>query len=223
MALKEKDFVEIDFTGKLKDNGEIFDSTIKEDLEGLHLGHDHDIKAEPFVFALGQSMFLKSIDKFLIGKPDNAAEYALDLEPEDAFGKRQSQLVQTMPLKIFKEKNVNPVPGAVLNFDGRAGKILTVSGGRVMVDFNHSLAGKPVSYKIKVLRKITDSNEKVKAVNKFFFGREPKFEIKDKKLILELDNQFAPLGKLFADKYKEILGLDLEVKEAEQEKEKKSQ
>lgn len=212
--LKEGDFVEIEFTGRVTDTGEVFDSNIKEDMGTLHEGHDHEIEAQPFVFALGQGMFLKAIDEFLIGKSDESPmEYHLDLQPENAFGKRDARLVQTMPMKIFREKNVNPVPGAVLNFDGRAGKILTSSGGRVMVDFNHSLAGKPVSYKIKFIKKISDLDDKINAVNRFFFGREPKFKIEDKKLILELDKQMAPLGKLFADKYKEILGLELEVKE----------
>jgi len=222
MDLKEKDFIEIEFTGRVR-NGEVFDSNVKEELEKMHGGHNHEINAEPFIFCLGQNMFLKSIDEFLIGKPDKEAEYNIDLEPENAFGKRNTQLVQKIPLKVFHEKNVRPVPGTVLNFDGRAGKILTVSGGRVMVDFNHSLAGKPISYAIKILRKVTDQKEKIDAVNKFFFGKKLDFEVKDKNLTIKVEKQFVPLGNLFKDKYKEILDLDLEAKESETESEKKSQ
>jgi len=39
-----------------------------------------------------------------------------------------------IPLKVFIEHKINPVPGAVLTFDNRLGKVLTVSGGRIMVD-----------------------------------------------------------------------------------------
>jgi len=46
MTLKKGDFIEIEFTGKLKD-GEIFDSNIKEDLKKLHEGHDHPIETKP--------------------------------------------------------------------------------------------------------------------------------------------------------------------------------
>ena len=35
MALQKKDFIEIEFTGKVKD-GEVFDSNIKEDLKKLN-------------------------------------------------------------------------------------------------------------------------------------------------------------------------------------------
>src|SRR3972149_287220 len=99
MALQKNDFIEIDFTGRVKD-GEVFDSTIKEDLERLHRGHNHTIEAKPFIFCLDEEMFLKSIDDFLIGKePGNV--YDIELKPEQAFGTRSQALIQMIPLKIF--------------------------------------------------------------------------------------------------------------------------
>ncbi len=220
--INEKDFIEIEFTGKVKD-GEIFDSNIKEDLGKLHHDHNHSVEAKPFIFCLGQEMFLKSIDEFLIGK-ETGKKYELELVPEKAFGKRISSLIQTIPMRFFKEQKVNPVPGLMFNFDGRIGKILTVSGGRVMVDFNHSLAGKTVSYKIKVIRKIQDTKEKIKALNEFFFRKNFNFELKDKKLIMEVEKSLIKLVELFKDKFKEILDLELEIKAIEEKEEtKKSQ
>lgn len=214
--IKEKDFIEIEFTGKIKD-GEVFDSTIKEELEKLHVEHDHPVEAKPFIFCLGQGMFLKALDDFLI-KKEIEKDYEIELEPEQAFGKRNPSLVQKIPISVFNEQKVNPVPGVMFNFDGRVGKILTVSGGRVMVDFNHSLAGKIVVYKIKILRKVTDINEKIKALNEFFFRKEFKFEVKDKKLIIEVEESLIKLVELFKDKFKDILGLELEIKGIKEEK-----
>lgn len=214
--IKEKDFIEIEFTGKIKD-GEVFDSTIKEELEKLHVEHDHPVEAKPFIFCLGQGMFLKALDDFLI-KKETEKDYEIGLEPEQAFGKRNPSLVQKIPISVFNEQKVNPVPGVMFNFDGRVGKILTVSGGRVMVDFNHSLAGKIVVYKIKILRKVTDINEKIKALNEFFFRKEFKFEVKDKKLIIEVEESLIKLVELFKDKFKDILGLELEIKGIKEEK-----
>jgi len=213
MILQKKDFVEINFTGMVKD-GETFDSTIKEDLEKLHQGHDHEIESKPFVFCLGEGMFLKSIDDFLIDK-EIGKNYEIELSPEKAFGKRNPQFVQMIPLKIFREKNVNPVVGATLNFDGRMGKILSVSGGRVMVDFNHFLSGKTLVYKITVLRKVEDLNEKIQALNDFFFRKNFKYEINGEKLIIEVEKPLVQIVELFKDKFKEMLGLDLEIKEIE--------
>jgi len=223
MKLQKKDFIEIEFTGKIKD-GEVFDSNIKEDLlqNGVPLGAEKlnsQVKAKPFIFCLGENMFLKSIDDFLIGK--DIGEYKIELTPEKAFGKRNSKLVQMMPIKVFREQKTMPSAGMMFNFDGRIGKILTVSGGRVLVDFNNPLSGKEVEYKIKVLKKIEKLDEKIKALNEFLFKKNFEFEVKEKKLILKVEKQMQKFVEMFKDKFKEILDLDLEVKVPEKKTEKK--
>jgi len=220
MALNKKDFISVDFTGMVK-NGEIFDSTIKEDLEKIHHGHDHDIESKPFVFCLGEHMFLDALDNFLIGK--DAGTYEIELNPEQAFGKRNSSFVHMVPMKIFREQRINPVPGIMFNFDGKIGKILAVSGGRVMVDFNNPLAGKTVIYHINVKRKVTDINEKIKAVNDFLFKQDLDFTIEGRKLTIKTEKNMKKFVEMFAGKFKELLDLDIEVVEARkiEEEEKK--
>lgn len=211
MTLKEKDFIEIEFTGKIKDS-EVFDSNIKSDIEAAGL----KTPAKPFAFALGQGMFLKGIDDFLIGK-EVGKEYNVELKAEKAFGLRDTSLIKLIPLNVFKQHKINPIPGAMLNFDGRPARILSASGGRVRVDFNNPLAGKDVEYKLKVLKKIEDTNEKIDSLNEFLFKKKFKFEVKDKKLILEVDTPLMKFVELFKEKFKEILDLEVEVKEAKQE------
>jgi FKBP-type peptidyl-prolyl cis-trans isomerase 2 len=206
MALKKGDFIEIEFTARTKD-GEIFDSNIKEDLKNSNL----QTEAKPFIFSLGQKMFLQGIEDFLIGK--NLGKHIIELPAEKAFGKRNSKLIQRMSQKIFKEHNLNPIPGYMFNFDGRMGKILAVSGGRVIVDFNNPIAGKDVIYNVDVLKKIDKVEEKVKAINEFLFKKDLNFEINDKKLILKVEKQMVKFVEMFADKYKDIFGLELEVQE----------
>ena len=210
MTFKKGDFVELEFTGRVKD-GEVFDSTRKEDLEKLHVGHDHKIESKPFVFALGHDMFLPALDEFLFDK-EIGKTYEVHLTPEKAFGKRNPTLVHKIPMKIFHEQKLNPIPGLSLNFDGQIGKILAVSGGRVMVDFNNSLAGKDVLYSLKILKKVDDATEKVKSLNDFLFRKELPFEIKESKLVMQVETKLVKFVELFKEKFKEILGLDLEVK-----------
>ena len=210
MTLQKSDFIEIEFTGKIQ-GGEIFDSNIKEDIEKAKL----KTSAKPFIFALGQGMFLKGVDDFLIGK-EPGKEYHIELSPENAFGIRDPKQIQLIPSQIFKQHNVNPFPGALFNFDGKIAKILSVSGGRVRVDFNNPLAGKDVEYDIKILRKIDNTNEKINAFNNFLFKKEFKFEIKDKKLILEVDKPLVKFVEMFKEKFKEVFNLELEVKEIKQ-------
>jgi len=207
MKLAKNDFIEIEFTGKTKDN-EVFDSNIKDVAKTIN----PNIDAKPFVFCLGQGMFLKGVDDFLIGK-EPGKEYKIELKPEDAFGKREPKLIQLVPMKIFVEQKVNPVAGAMFNFDGRIAKILSVSGGRVMVDFNNPLSGKEVVYDIKVLKKLEDLNEKIKSLNEFLFKQDLKFEVQEKNLLMQVEKQMKPFIEMFKDKFKEIFDLDLVVEE----------
>lgn len=211
MPLQKNDFIEIEFTGRVK-GGDIFDSNIKEDIEKSNL----NVEAKPFIFSIGQGMFLKGVEDFLTGK--EIGEYEIELPPEDAFGKRDSKLVQIIPMKIFHKQKINPFPGAVFNFDGRIARIISVSGGRVMTDFNNPIAGKIVNYKIKVKRKIDDIKEKVKSFINFLFKQDLDFEIKEKKLIINTPKQFTQFVVMFKDKFKELFGLELETKEIEEKK-----
>lgn len=215
MVLSKNDFVEMEFTGRVKD-GEVFDSNIKENLEKLHSGHDHKIEAKPFVFSLGKGMFLDAVDAFLIGK--EPGKYEVELTPDQAFGKREPSLIQRIPVKLFHEHKINPIPGALFNFDQRIGKVLTASGGRVVVDFNNPLSGKTVIYDLNVKRKVTDLNERVKAVNDFLFRDQFDFTIKGKKLVMNVDKSKKAMVEMFKDKFKELLGLDLEVLEKPEKK-----
>ncbi len=211
MKLQKSDFLEIDFTAKFKDSGEIFDSSLPKELKKLS---EHAV-AKPFTFSLGNDMFLPGISDFLIGKEISKfpADFKIELTPDKAFGPRNAGEVKMIPMKIFKEHNIQPIPGVSLNFDGRIAKILSVSGGRVLVDFNNPLAGKDVVYQINVLRKVDDVNEKIKALNEFLFKKDFLFTIKDKKVVIEVEKEMKTLVEMFKDKFKEILGMDLQVNE----------
>ena len=213
MKLKKKDFVELEFTGRVKE-GEIFDSNIKKDLKKMN----SEAKAKPFIFSLGQGMFIRGVENFLIGK--KIGEYEIDISAEDALGKRDTELIQRIPVNVFREHDLKPVPGIVFNFDGRIGKVLTASGGRVMVDFNNPIAGKDVVYKIRILRKVEKLEEKVRAFMDFLFRQEFKFEIKDKKLMIYADKQMIKFIEVFKDKFMDVLDLSLEVMELVEKKEK---
>ncbi len=216
MPLQKKDFIEIKFTAKTRD-GEVFDSNIKEDIDKIN----SQIKAEPFVFCLGEGMFLKSVEDFLIGK--EIGKHKIELKPEQAFGKRNPSLIQRIPKKVFIEHKLNPIPGVIFNFDGRVAKVLTSSGGRVIVDFNNPIAGKEVIYELEVVKKIEDIKEKIKSLNEFFFRKNFDSEVKDKKLLMSVEKPYVQFVELFKEKFKEILDLDLEIKEIEMPKKSNSE
>lgn len=217
MTLNKNDFIEIDFVGKIKDTGAVFDSNIKDVLQKLNPENKNlEAQAKKFSFALGHGMFINGVDEFLVGK--NEGKHLIELSPEKAFGKRDLKLIQIIPLNLFRTHNQNPIPGMIFNLDNRLAKILSVNGGRVSVDFNHPLAGKEIIYEVEVKRKLSDLNEKANSLVEFLFRQPLKFEIKDKKLFLEIQKELKPFAELFKDKFKELLELELEFKEIENKK-----
>jgi FKBP-type peptidyl-prolyl cis-trans isomerase SlyD len=203
--LQKKDFVEIEFTARIKD-GEIFDTNNKETAEQLGLKDVH-----PLIVCIGEGMIVKGLDSALEGK-EIGKEYEIDIAPQDAFGFRDAKLVKIIPHSVFAEKNISIQPGMMFDFDGMIARISSVSGGRVLVDFNNPLAGKNLVYKFRITRKIEDSSEKLETLTQFYLGN-AKFEMKDGKTIFS-SNFPAQIFEAFAKKIKEIMNISVEQKKS---------
>ena len=165
-TVKKRDFVEIEYTGKIKEGNVIFDTTDEKVAKENNL-HGHDFS--PAIICLGEEQVLKGIDKNLEGK-DIGKEYEFDIDPEDAFGKKNAKLIQLIPTAKFRQQSIQPMPGMQLNIDGMVGTVKTVSGGRTLVDFNHPLAGKELSYKVRINKKVIDEKEKLSGYIKLALG-----------------------------------------------------
>lgn len=205
---KKNDFVEIEFVGKIKDTGEIFDTNIKEQAEKIN----PDMESTPLIVCIGQGMLVKGFDKALEGR-ETGKKYNIHLTPEESFGLRNPKLIRIIPMRAFKDKNFNPVPGAVIALDNALAKIITASSGRVIVDFNNPLAGRDIEYEFKIKREVSDENEKVDALQVFFFKQKFPFSIKNNKILFQ--KQAGQIIKIFSVKFKEILGKEIEIEDKE--------
>ena len=203
---KKNDFIEIGFTGKVK-NGEVFDTNIPEEAKKIGL----EINKAPFILCVGQEMVIKGLDKELENK-ELKKEYLVDLLPKDAFQERKSSLVKLIPLNVFTQQKISPRPGMTFALDNMLVKVVSVSGGRVLADFNNPLSGKIISYNFTIKRKVDDINEKIKSVLDYFIRKDIKFDIKDKKIILELEENFSPLLSIINNKFGKILDFDFIIK-----------
>ena len=159
-AIALNDFVEVTYIGKLED-GKIFD-TNNESVAKTHKIHSAKQKYGPIKICVGEHQILEGIDKELIGK-EIGKKYTLKIPSELGFGKRDIKKVQLVPLSTFNEHKVKPFKGLQVDFDGQIGVVQRISGGRVMVNFNHPLAGKDLIYELEILQKITNPVEKVQA------------------------------------------------------------
>lgn len=158
--INHHDFVEVNYTGKLID-GTIFDTT-EEKVAKENGIYDPKMNFAPAVICVGERQILPGLDEQLEGR-EVGPEYTVELSPEKAFGKRDIKKMRIMPMSAFKEQQMQPQPGLQIEVDGQIGIISKVSGGRIMVNFNHPLAGKEVVYTFKVTKKILDQKEQILA------------------------------------------------------------
>lgn len=162
--INENDFIEIEYTGKLKEDNIVFDTTDKEQAKKAGIFNEK-IDYSPAIICVGQGQLVGILDKKLIGKEFNK-QYEIELSSNESFGNKDAKLLKLISTSTFKKQNIVPAPGMRVNIDNAYGTIRTVTGGRTFVDFNHPLAGKEVIYTVKVLKKIEDDAEKVKALMK---------------------------------------------------------
>src|SRR3989338_1278987 len=177
-VIKQHDFVEIEYTGTIKEDSSVFDTT-DEKIAKEHGAFDKNADYSPAIICIGEHNVLKSLDEKMIGKVAGE-EYTFDLSPEEAFGKKDAKLIQTIPSNKFRQQKIQPVPGLQLNIDGMFGIVRTVSGGRCYVDFNHPLAGKNIVYKVKVNKILEDDSEKLKSLlDSHFHLHDAQIELKE--------------------------------------------
>jgi FKBP-type peptidyl-prolyl cis-trans isomerase 2 len=162
MAVKEGDFIRLEYTGKVQETGNVFDTTDENVAEEAGIKLDNkSYGAIPIV--VGGGHVLKGLDEALIGM-EEGEEKIVEITPEEGFGLRDPKLLQLIPMGEFKKQGMKPEVGMAVTSDGTTGIIRSVSGGRVRVDFNHELAGKNLEYNIKVIKEIEDDVEKVKSM-----------------------------------------------------------
>lgn len=165
--MKEGDFIRIDYVGRISESGEIFDLT-KEDIAKKEGIFNPNVKYNPVPVVIGGNFVVKGLENEL-KKMKVGEKKKMTVNPAGAFGERRSEFIKLIPLSQFKKQDMDPYPGMPVTINKLMGRVLSVSGGRVRVDFNHPLAGKALEYEVEVKKKITKPLEKIKAILEFFF------------------------------------------------------
>ena len=135
---KSGDSVKIHYAGRL-DDGTLFDSS-----EGR----------EPLAFTLGSGEVIPGFDNAVTGMTAGEKK-RVRIEPEDAYGERNDQMVQEVPKSALPDEMTVEV-GMPLQASGPDGQVvnLTVIGvaeSSITVDGNHPLAGQALTFEIELV------------------------------------------------------------------------
>jgi FKBP-type peptidyl-prolyl cis-trans isomerase SlyD len=208
IPIEKSDIVKLTYTA-ITDDGIVFDTT-DEEIAKVNDIYDEKGRYGPITIVVGQGHVVPGLDANMIGQ-DAGEEQELLLTPEEAFGPRRGELVETVAVKRFKEK---PQPGQRVQIDNRVGTIQSVVGGRARVDFNPPLAGIAVTYNYKVVDIITDKVAKIGALIEVYHGEPMEWSQQNEILDIEVpyrltfDQRWMLSKKNLADAMLEMEGIE---------------
>jgi FKBP-type peptidyl-prolyl cis-trans isomerase SlpA len=112
----------------------------------------------PATVQLGGGHLASGLEARLLGLAEGD-EATFDVAPDDAFGTRNPELIQSFSRAAFDANaaaDEHFAPGDVVEFNGPdggrvAGVLKERDERRVLVDFNHPLAGVPLRFSVRVI------------------------------------------------------------------------
>lgn len=137
--VKANDTVKVHYTGKLKANGQVFDTSAER---------------EPLEAQLGQGALIPGFEKGLVDMKVNEKK-TIEIPKEEAYGEVMKELFHKVP-KDQLPGEIKPEVGMGLmaqNPDGteRQLRVAQVEEDHIIVDANHPLAGQDLIFELEVV------------------------------------------------------------------------
>ena len=153
MKAKTGNTVKVDYLGTTE--GKVFDTSIKEEAEKAGVYNDARDYA-PLEFKVGAGQMIKGFDNAVLGMAVGE-EKTVTLNPEEAYGSYNPELVKEVPLAALKAKDEMPKVGQriqlMTNKGPLVGMVKEIKDTTIVLDFNPELAGKSLTFKI-ILRDV---------------------------------------------------------------------
>ena len=135
---KQGDTVKIHYTGKLADK-EVFDSSVNR---------------EPLEFKIGDGKIIPGFEKAVLGMTPGESK-TVNISPEKAYGPHHKELVvdversrlpDDLKLEVGRHVQIRQPNGGTIQ-----AKVTSMSESKITLDANHPLAGKVLTFDIKLV------------------------------------------------------------------------
>ena len=162
MTFKKGQLILLDYTAKIKDTDEVFETTIEEDAKKNSI-HEPNIKYQPKLVSVGESWVLKGLDDAL---PETSVgdKKTIEVSSDKGFGARDKGKVRMIPLRKLGEDAEKVSVGDTVEVDNKKGIIRYIGSGRVQIDYNHRYAGKTILYEINVKKSLDADDDMISAI-----------------------------------------------------------
>ena len=164
MTFKKGQLILLDYTAKIKDSGEVFETTIEDEAK-KHSLHESNIKYMPKLVSVGEGWVLKGLDDAL-SETTSGDKKTIEVSPDKGFGDRDKGKVRMIPLRKLGEDAEKVSVGDTVEIDNKKGIIRYIGSGRVQVDYNHRYAGKTILYDINVKKSLDSDDDRISEILK---------------------------------------------------------
>ena len=184
MSIEKGNFIKVSYTGKNDDR--IFDTTDEEIAKAKGIYNEKG-KYGGDIIIVGEGHTVAGLDEDFIGK-EVGYKGSVSIPPEKAFGHRNPELIESIPITKFKDR---PQVGMPVEVDGRAGVVIRVIGRMTQVDFNRFLAGQTVTYDYEIKEIIEDTESKVIGLLGLYIGKDFSIKINDETVTVEIEPELT--------------------------------
>jgi len=169
--VEKGDFVLVKVTAKTQ-KGKIFRVSSEEDARKAGIYDEKNAQQgyyTPEFVIVGKPGFLnEGLTEFIESNMNYFEKKSVRVPPLKAFGKRDPNKIERIGIAKFRKLNEGKNPELGQDFVRRTpqgqsqrGTVIRVSQGKVIVDYNHPLAGQSVDYNLEIIDKIEDFNDKI--------------------------------------------------------------
>ncbi|TFF98161.1 MAG: hypothetical protein EU541_07180 [Promethearchaeota archaeon] len=167
--IEDGDFVIVKITGKTK-RGNVFRVSSEEDAKKAGIFDENEARQgqyTPDFVIVGEKGFLNEGLMETIENMKYFEKKSVRLPPEKAFGKRVPDKIERIGLAKFRRMNQGKPPEIGQEFTRRTqqgaqrGTVRNIVQGKVIVDYNHPLAGQYLDYNIEILDKVENFDKKI--------------------------------------------------------------
>ncbi len=167
--VEEGYFVIVKITARTQ-KGQVFRVSSEEDARKAGIYEEDKAKQgfyTPEFVIVGKPGFLNEGLTETIKEMNFFEKKSVRIPPTKAFGKRDPQKIERIGIAKFRKMNEGKNPEIGQEFvkqsqgQTRRGTVTNIIQGRVIVDYNHPLAGQSIDYNLEIIDKIEDFNEKI--------------------------------------------------------------
>jgi len=190
--LEKGSIIKINYVERVKTTGRLTETTIESVAKDAGIfDSDNPSRYRPIPTVVGSGKPTKGIDEALLGMQVGEKK-RLEVPPEKAFGPRNPKLMDHVPMSSFIKQGVRPVRGLPVRTRRGLAIVRSTTGGRIMLDYNHPLAGQTLDCDVEVSGLAKDLETKIRWLIEMRLPGIPSeshlIQISGNKLVVELNS-----------------------------------